>query len=126
MGQGTGMTHIQGPLGFTDFDAEGMLIEGYDQLTQWTTYNYPYYPQHMERMGFEKDADWVEYKIYIPDAIPDKHKRISDLIQRKYNQNQEIFICQEDCPRLRTSHFRADERSIQPVVRLLCPVTAPD
>ena len=45
----------------------------------------PYYPQHMERMGFEKDADWVEYKIYIPDAIPDKHKRISELIQRKYN-----------------------------------------
>lgn len=85
-GKERGMTHIQGPLGFTDFDAEGMLIEGYDQLsTMATTYNYPYYPQHMERMGFEKDADWVEYKIYIPDAIPDKHKRISDLIQRKYN-----------------------------------------
>lgn len=85
-GKERGMTHIQGPLGFTDFDAEGMLIEGYDQLsTMATTYNYPYYPQHMERMGFEKDADWVEYKIYIPDAIPDKHKRISELIQRKYN-----------------------------------------
>ena len=50
-----------------------------------TIYNYPYYPQHMEKLGFEKDADWVEYKIYIPDAIPDKHKRISDLIQRKFN-----------------------------------------
>ena len=85
-GKERGMTHIQGPLGFTDFDAEGMLIEGYDQLsTMATIYNYPYYPQHMERMGFEKDADWVEFKIYIPDAIPDKHKRISDLIQRKYN-----------------------------------------
>ena len=85
-GKERGMTHIQGPLGFTDFDAEGMLIEGYDQLsTMATTYNYPYYPQHMEHMGFEKDADWVEYKIYIPDAIPDKHKRISELIQRKYN-----------------------------------------
>ena len=85
-GKERGMTHIQGPLGFTDFDAEGMLIEGFDQLsTMATIYNYPYYPQHLERMGFEKDADWVEYKIYIPDAIPDKHKRISDLIQRKYN-----------------------------------------
>lgn len=93
------MTHIQGPLGFTDFDAEGMLIEGYDQLsTMATTYNYPYYPQHMERMGFEKDADWVEYKIYIPDAIPDKHKRISELIQRKYNLKSKILFCQEDCP----------------------------
>ena len=85
-GKERGMTHIVGPLGFTDMDAEGMLVEGFDQLgTMATIYNYPYYPQHIERLGFTKDADWVEYKIYIPDAIPDKHKRISDLIQRKYN-----------------------------------------
>lgn len=85
-GRERGMTHIVGPLGFTDFDAEGMLIEGFDQLgTMATTYNYPYYPRHMDRMGFQKDADWVEYKIFIPDAIPEKHQRISDLIQRKYN-----------------------------------------
>ncbi len=85
-GRERGMTSMVGPLGFTDFDAEGMLIEGFDQLsTMATIYNYPYYPQHLERLGFEKDADWVEFKIYIPDAIPDKHKRISDLIRRKYN-----------------------------------------
>ncbi len=85
-GKERGMTHIQGPLGFTDMDAEGMLIEGFDQLgTMATIYNYPYYPAHIERLGFHKDADWVEFKIYIPDAIPDKHRRISDLIQRKYN-----------------------------------------
>ncbi len=85
-GKERGMTSMVGPLGFTDFDAEGMLVEGFDQLsTMATIYNYPYYPQHMERLGFEKDADWVEFKIYIPDAIPDKHKRISDLIRRKYN-----------------------------------------
>lgn len=85
-GKERGMDHIQGPLGFTDFDAEGMLIEGYDQLsTMATIYNYPYYPKHMEKLGYEKDADWVEYKIYVPDIIPEKHQRISDLIQRKYN-----------------------------------------
>lgn len=85
-GKSRGMIQLQGPLGFTDFDAEGMLVEGYDQLsTMATIYNYPYYPEHMEKLGFEKDADWVEYKIYIPDAIPEKHQRISDLIQRKYN-----------------------------------------
>ena len=85
-GRERGMTHIQGPLGFTDFDAEGMLVEGYDQLsTMATIYNYPYYPEHMEKLGYEKDADWVEYKIYIPDGIPEKHQRISDLIQRKYS-----------------------------------------
>lgn len=85
-GKERGMDHIQGPLGFTDFDAEGMLIEGFGQMsTMATIYNYPYYPEHLERLGYEKDADWVEYKIYIPDAIPEKHKRISELIQRKYN-----------------------------------------
>lgn len=85
-GKERGMEYIQGPLGFTDFDAEGMLVEGFDQLsTMATTYNYPYYPEHMERLGFGKDADWVEFKIYIPDAIPEKHQRISELIQRKYN-----------------------------------------
>jgi len=85
-GKEKGMEAIQGPLGFTDFDAEGMLIEGFDQLsTMATTYNYPYYPVHMEKLGFEKDADWVEYKIYIPDAIPDKHRRVSEIIQKKYD-----------------------------------------
>lgn len=85
-GKERGMTDIVGPLGFTDMDAEGMLIEGFDQLgTMATIYNYPYYPKHMEQMGFVKDADWVEYKLYVPDAIPDKHRRIADLIQRKYN-----------------------------------------
>lgn len=85
-GKERGMEHIHGPLGFTDFDAEGMLIEGYDQLsTMATIYNYPYYPEHMEKLGYQKDADWVEYKIFIPDAIPEKHQRISELIQKKYN-----------------------------------------
>ncbi|MCC8186586.1 MAG: N-acetyltransferase [Bacteroides sp.] len=85
-GRSRGMDHIQGPLGFTDFDAEGMLVEGFDQLsTMATIYNYPYYPEHLEQLGYEKDADWVEFKIYIPDDIPEKHKRISQLVQKKYN-----------------------------------------
>ena len=49
-----------------------------------TTYNYPYYASHFERLGFVKDADWVEYKVYVPDAIPEKHLRISDVVKRKY------------------------------------------
>ena len=62
-GKSKGMDTIQGPLGFTDFDAEGMLVEGFDQLsTMATIYNYPYYPQHMEKLGFEKDADWWNIK----------------------------------------------------------------
>ncbi len=84
-GRERGMNSIQGPLGFTDFDAEGMLIEGFDQLsTMATIYNYPYYPVHMEQLGYEKDADWVEYKIMIPDDIPAKHRRVSEIIMKKY------------------------------------------
>ena len=87
-GKERGMTHIQGPLGFTDMDAEGMLVEGFDQLgTMATIYNYPYYPQHMERMGFQKEADWIEMKLYMPEdgQVPEKHRRISEMVMKRYN-----------------------------------------
>lgn len=84
-GKERGMTTMQGPMGFVDLDAEGLLIEGFDQLsTIATIYNYPYYQAHLEQYGLEKDNDWVEFKINIPDAIPEKMKRIADLISRKY------------------------------------------
>lgn len=84
-GKDRGMTEIVGPMGFSDLDHEGMLIEGFDRLgTMATIYNYPYYPEHMERMGFQKDVDWVEYLIKVPDKIPEKHQRIADIVQRKY------------------------------------------
>lgn len=85
-GKERGMTKMVGPMGFSDLDKEGMLIEGFDRLgTMATIYNYPYYPKHMERMGFEKDVDWVEYLIKIPTGIPEKHQRISEIVKRKYN-----------------------------------------
>lgn len=85
-GRERGMETIQGPLGFTDMDAEGMLIEGFDRLsTMATIYNYPYYQAHIERLGYEKDADWVEFKMKVPAGIPDKMQRIANLIKRKYN-----------------------------------------
>ena len=80
-----GMKEIHGPLGFTDMDHEGMLIEGFDQLgTMAAIYNFPYYPQHLERMGYEKDQDWHEFKIYIPEGVPDKHLRIGEIVKKKY------------------------------------------
>jgi GNAT superfamily N-acetyltransferase len=80
-----GMTTLVGPMGFTDFDYEGCLVEGFDQLgTASSIYNYPYYGPHFEQLGFVKDADWVEYQIFIPDAIPDKHKRIGEIVKKKY------------------------------------------
>lgn len=80
-----GMDTLHGPLGFTDMDNEGMLVEGFDQLgTMATLYNYPYYPKHMERIGFAKDQDWHEFKIYIPDSIPDKHLRVGEIVKKKF------------------------------------------
>lgn len=79
------MTHLHGPLGFTDLDHEGMLVEGFNQLgTMATIYNFPYYPKHMERMEYIKDQDWFEFKITVPKIVPDKHHRISEIVKRKY------------------------------------------
>ena len=84
-GKERGMEAMVGPLGFTDMDAEGMLIEGFDQLgTMATIYNYPYYPEHMQRLGLEKEADWVEFKLTVPDKLPEKFVRISEIILQKY------------------------------------------
>ena len=84
-GRSKGMEEIVGPLGFSDMDPEGMLAEGFDQEgTMATIYNYPYYPKHLEAMGFEKEADWVEFRMTVPDGIPERYQRISDIIKRKY------------------------------------------
>lgn len=85
-GKAHGMTHIVGPLGFTDFDPEGMLIEGYDQQsTMPLIYNYPYYVSHIEALGFKKDADWLEYRITVPEVIPEKFERVAKIVAEKNN-----------------------------------------
>lgn len=138
-GRERGMTEIEGPLGFTDMDAEGMLIEGFDQLsTMATIYNYPYYPQHMERLGMEKSADWVEMKIYVPDHIPEKHQRISQIIARKYNLHirkikskkeiretgiaHDIFRLINDAYTPLFGYSRMTERQIDQYVKMYVPV----
>ena len=79
------MNAILGPLGFTDMDHEGALIEGFDQLsTMATIYNYPYYQAHYEKYGMSGKADWVEFKMTVPESIPEKHLRISEIVKKKY------------------------------------------
>ncbi len=86
-GKSKGMTDIVGPLGFTDLDPEGMLTMGFDKLgTMETIYNYPYYPEHMERLGgWVKDNDYVEYYLPMPDKVPDKFAKLAQLIEKRYN-----------------------------------------
>ncbi|MCF0198389.1 MAG: N-acetyltransferase [Bacteroidaceae bacterium] len=88
-GREHGMDTMVGPLGFTDLDLEGMLTDGFDQLsTMNSIYNYPYYPEHMKQLGMEKEVGWVERKVYVPKgdhtANKDKYFRIAEMVKKRY------------------------------------------
>jgi len=107
------MESVVGPLGFTDFDPEGMLVDGFDVMsTMPLIYNYPYYNDYLAEMGFEKEVDWIEYKVYIPKTMPERWPRLEKIIQeranvhlkpltrkiiRKENYGEKIFRCINDC-----------------------------
>ncbi|MEI6385302.1 MAG: hypothetical protein WCQ50_01620 [Spirochaetota bacterium] len=79
-----GMEALHGPLGFTDLDREGMLVEGFDRVaTLATNYNNPYYPEYLERLGYSKDTDWVEYLITVPREIPEKVRRVNEILVKR-------------------------------------------
>lgn len=79
-----GMTGAYGPLGFTNLDTQGLLVEGFDCLQSVaSTYHLPYYKEHYERMGYEKYIDWVEFILHI-NGIPEKASRLADLIRSRY------------------------------------------
>lgn len=85
-GRHHGMEKVVGPLGFTDFDPEGMLVEGFDVLsTMALIYNHPYYNDHLTALGFEKDTDWIEYKVTIPEEFPERMARVGKIISQRTN-----------------------------------------
>lgn len=87
-GKERGMTDIAGPLGFTDFDPEGMLVEGFERVaTMIGIYNYPYYPQILEKLGYTKETDWMEYRITIPDELPERYYKYADIVIAKNKLN---------------------------------------
>ena len=112
-GRQHGMESVVGPLGFTDFDPEGMLVEGYDQLsTMALIYNFPYYNDYLEHMGFGKDADWIEYKVQVPTVMPERWPRLEKIIMeragvhlrpltrkiiREEDYGHKVFRCINDC-----------------------------
>ncbi len=80
-----GMEYIVGPMGFTDLDHEGLLVEGYDKVsTMATTYSHPYYKTQIERRGYQKEIDWVEFRIPVPPVAPERHQRIARIVADKY------------------------------------------
>ena len=88
-----GLTEVQGPLGFTDLDKEGLLIEGFDRMgTSVTIYNYPYYPKHFEAHGYGKDTDWIEYRINVPEKGDTRTERISRLARKVMERSNIRFF----------------------------------
>lgn len=96
-GRTNGMTECVGPLGFTDMDREGMLIEGYHhKSTMYINYNYAYYKNHMEAMPlYEKDNDWLEYRIKVPETTPAKFAQTAKMIEQRYNLHVHKFTYNE-------------------------------
>ena len=96
-GRARGMTEIAGPLGFIDTDREGMLVDGFDQLsTMYINYNHPYYPRHMEQMeGFQKDNDYVECKVKVPEVVPEKFAKLTEMVRKRYNLRVHKFTRHE-------------------------------
>lgn len=85
-GKERGMTKMAGPMGFADTDREGMLIEGFTEYgTMYASYNYPYYPKHMEQLGFEKDNDYVQCRVKVPEKVPEKFAKLAEMVQKRYN-----------------------------------------
>ncbi len=89
-----GMDGIHGPLGFCDLDKEGMLVEGFDELGMMITYyNYPYYPVHLERLGYGKDVDWVEYQLFRSETLPERLLKIADVAKKRLKLD--IIACKK-------------------------------
>ena len=85
-GKENGMTSVAGPLGFTDFDNEGCVVEGFDDISSFMLkYNYPYYGAHFEALGMEKINDWLEYRVYVPDQVPEKVVKAAKIVSERYN-----------------------------------------
>lgn len=92
-----GMKAIVGPMGLTDLDYEGMLIDGFDKMgTMATIYNYPYYPKHVEGLGYQKEVDWNEYFINVPEVFPERFTRIGEVIKHKYGLSAKQFKNRKD------------------------------
>ena len=96
-GREQGMDQMAGPLGFIDTDREGMLVEGFDELsTMYVNYNYDYYPRHIEQLGgFRKDNDYLEYKVTVPEVVPEKFSKITEMVKQRYGLRVHKFTRHE-------------------------------
>ncbi len=85
IGEAHNLEYAEGPVGFSNMEKAGILTQGYDEMnTMITWYHYPYYAEHFEKLGFEKQATWVEFKLSIPPSIKDKVAKFSNIVKQRY------------------------------------------
>jgi hypothetical protein len=94
-----GMTYIEGPMGFSNMDKAGLLVQGYEHMnTMITWYHYPYQKEHLEKLGLQKQSEWIEFKIDIYDAkdSPEKVKKFARVIKERYKLKSLEFKTTKD------------------------------
>jgi len=80
-----GMKGVMGPLGFSNLDHSGVLIEGHEWLPCMASdYHFVYYKEHLEKLGYEKEIDWLEFRLTFPDALPEKSLKVAEMIKKRY------------------------------------------
>ena len=81
-----GMTEIHGPLYYNTLGKQGMLVEGFENIPPFNClYNFPYYNDLITALGFEKECDWLQYKMVANHGVPEKARRVAKLVEERYN-----------------------------------------
>lgn len=103
-----GCEEVHGPLGFSDLDREGMLVEGFDRKGMFITYyNHPYYPHRIEQLGYRKDVDWIEYLLRVPDERGIAQiRRLAELVKRRYHLTEASLTSKKQYPQYIEKVFR--------------------
>ena len=116
-GRSKGMKELNGPVGFTDLDHQGLLIEGFDHSAPMASlYNYPYYAAHLVNYGLQKEADWIEFQIQSPRQIPDKMQRVANIVKDKYKLNVvKVKNSRELRKRFGYEYFDVIDKAYQPL-----------
>ena len=114
-GKSKGMDGLNGPVGFTDFDHQGLIVEGFDYLVPMASlYNYPYYVQHMEAYGLLKENDWIEMQIYPPQELPERFGRMTKIVQeRSHVRVDKVKNCKELVQKYGTSYMDVIDQAYQ-------------
>ncbi|TCO08229.1 hypothetical protein [Natronoflexus pectinivorans] len=136
-----GMTNIHGPYGLSQFDPSGILIEGFNELpTSFGKYNFPYYATTMEALGYQKEIDWLEFRVMVPEKVPDKYFKIAEIVESRYNLSSVTIKKKKDLHRYADelfalmnkvygelySHFELTPEKIKELQNGFIPMLNPD